>query len=459
MVRYMGVSAKYDIAIVGAGIAGLYCCLNAHPDKKIGLFEASHKIGGRIETVDMEGFFAEYGSMRFDPSRQFLMQKLIQDLGLETEHFPEYSSPSIQNRQTIYNLKEREKELTTLELIKVAIQRVLDKSEEQLLSMNEEELDHIRREAKYKGEYLWKQGLWSIFSDVLSFDAIKFLIIEGSFYHSIHENPNSVEWMIVMIKMFQMSKNLKGIKNGMQQLTNTMFEKIKEKGVVVYKQHTLQDLGSSGGKDIILLFNNGKTFKTKHVILAIPQKSLLSVNSLPDNIKLLLHSVMSIPLLKCFFVVKNPWWKQNVPNEGLTTFPARELHYYKHAGKGNIMVYCDRPYITFWSEYVKAEFHDKTELGRNEELPKMFAHLMKIDPSDIIICGIRDWGKEPYGGAYHIWKPGIQSWIVIDKLTSFALREDSPKNIHICGEAFSDYQGFMEGALRSARNVMAEIQL
>jgi len=94
----MGVSAKYDIAIVGAGIAGLYCCLNAHPDKKIGLFEASHKIGGRIETVDMEGFFAEYGSMRFDPSRQFLMQKLIQDLGLETEHFPEYSSPSIQNR-------------------------------------------------------------------------------------------------------------------------------------------------------------------------------------------------------------------------------------------------------------------------------------------------------------------------------------------------------------------------
>jgi monoamine oxidase len=26
--------------------------------------------------------------------------------------------------------------------------------------------------------------------------------------------------------------------------------------------------------------------------------------------------------------------------------------------------------------------------------------------------------------------------------------------VHICGEAFSDFQGFMEGAIRSARNAL-----
>ncbi len=47
----MGVPDKYDIAIVGGGIAGLYCCLQADPDNKVALFESTDRIGGRIETV------------------------------------------------------------------------------------------------------------------------------------------------------------------------------------------------------------------------------------------------------------------------------------------------------------------------------------------------------------------------------------------------------------------------
>ncbi len=47
----MGVPDKYDIAVVGGGIAGLYCCMQADPDKKIALFESTNRMGGRIETV------------------------------------------------------------------------------------------------------------------------------------------------------------------------------------------------------------------------------------------------------------------------------------------------------------------------------------------------------------------------------------------------------------------------
>ncbi len=49
----MGVPDKYDIAIVGGGIAGLYCCLQVDPDKRVALFESTNRMGGRIETVSI----------------------------------------------------------------------------------------------------------------------------------------------------------------------------------------------------------------------------------------------------------------------------------------------------------------------------------------------------------------------------------------------------------------------
>jgi len=44
----------------------------------------------------------------------------------------------------------------------------------------------------------------------------------------------------------------------------------------------------------------------------------------------------------------------------------------------------------------------------------------------------------------------------IDQLTSFSLSgsPSADKNVHICGEAYSDYQGFIEGGLRSAITVV-----
>ena len=122
------------------------------------------------------------------------------------------------------------------------------------------------------------------------------------------------------------------------------------------------------------------------------------------------------------------------------------------------MVYSDRPYINFWSNYVTIEYHEGTEIGCNKELPLMFARRMQIHPDRIIMYGIRDWGRDPYGAACHIWKPGIRSWKVSQELEAFSLNESETKNVHICGEAFSDFQGFMEGSLRSANNVMKKMQ-
>lgn len=73
--------------------------------------------------------------------------------------------------------------------------------------------------------------------------------------------------------------------------------------------------------------------------------------------------------------------------------------------------------------------------------------------------GIRDWACPPFGAACHAWKPGVNSWEVRRRLAGFALAGEGERNqqLHVCGEAYSDYQGFIEGALRSAREACQSI--
>lgn len=71
---------------------------------------------------------------------------------------------------------------------------------------------------------------------------------------------------------------------------------------------------------------------------------------------------------------------------------------------------------------------------------------------------IRDWSCEPFGAGCHAWKPGAKSWEVRARLRAFGFADrPDPKNLHVCGEAYSDYQGFIEGALRTAKDAVEEI--
>ncbi len=444
----------YDIAVVGGGIAGLYCCLHAPAGIKIALFEATERVGGKIETVPMEGFQAEYGAMRFDPVHQPRVGELLRNLHLETEPFPEYNSPPVRERRTKYDLAADERDLNALELFARAIGRVLGKSESELMRLTPQELEELRHHGRHGDRPLWEQGLWNVLSDVLSPDAIKYIVNDGSFFHVIHENPSAAGWMLTWVTMLQMSPQLRGVRGGMERISEQMLARVKDKGVEVHLNHPLLAVTSSARK-VTLAFHTGKC-TADHVILAIPPYPLRAVHGLPDDIRALLHAVLRLPLLKCFFVVKAPWWHEDTPNRGIGDFPARELHYYRQGNRGNVMVYADRPCLNFWGRYVRPGYQDRAQINGDPELPRAFARRMKIDPAAILAYGIRDWGRAPCGGAGHLWRPGFEPWDVSARLEAFSLNGHAPANVHICGEAFSDFQGFMEGALRSAHSALAK---
>ena len=86
-----------DVAIVGAGVSGVYTGWRLLTDPPAGravptveVFEQSHRIGGRLLSVEppgIPGVFCELGGMRY-MSSQALVRSLVEDkLKLETRPF------------------------------------------------------------------------------------------------------------------------------------------------------------------------------------------------------------------------------------------------------------------------------------------------------------------------------------------------------------------------------------
>ena len=71
-----------DIAIVGGGIAGLYCARELGGKHRVTLYECLRRLGGRIETQDLQGFKAECGPMRFERKIEPLFNGLAAQLGV-----------------------------------------------------------------------------------------------------------------------------------------------------------------------------------------------------------------------------------------------------------------------------------------------------------------------------------------------------------------------------------------
>jgi Flavin containing amine oxidoreductase len=143
-----------DVAVVGAGAAGLYVAWRllsepAFETKSIALFDAAERVGGRILSVSMPDipYVAELGAMRYLPD-QILVRSLIDRLQLEHSDFRfdikgyflrgKYISQeavtlakTTNSPQNVfgYDVEESENGKTPIELIVLSIQRALHELE------------------------------------------------------------------------------------------------------------------------------------------------------------------------------------------------------------------------------------------------------------------------------------------------------------------------------------------
>ena len=376
-----------------------------------------------------------------------------------------------------------------------------------IISLGDREYDTIRNHARINGVHLRNMGFWNLLSDVLSHLAVLRIRDWGSYYHLIGENPNAAEHLILWLRNIKSSDSLRGIRGGMALIVHRLVALLESDAyrdiVTLHTRHTLVALDrvDEGRERVLLRFIDREPIVALEVILAMPKRPLERLN-LPARIVTHLHKVQEIPLLKVFFVIDEPWWEDNrPPNRFAGDLPTREVHYAKSADKtrGVIMLYMDRPSLQFWTDYLtedqQGDVHDRGNTDmRNEAVAfvtrQEFAQRWILERNEVdrtspnginvrlwrrfvqyardyehndftmerlLACGIRDWGKDPYGGAVFVWKPRARPSDVADVFRAFPLEGSTLANVHIVGDAYSDYQGFIEGALRSTVKVLEHV--
>jgi hypothetical protein len=62
----------------------------------------------------------------------------------------------------------------------------------------------------------------------------------------------------------------------------------------------------------------------------------------------------------------------------------------------------------------------------------------------------QDWTQEPFSGGWHFWKIGVNARQVSQRMR----RPVAGAPVHICGEAWSHQQGWVEGALETTDDLL-----
>jgi len=501
-----------DIVIAGGGIAGLHCARRlADAGQRILVLEASSdRWGGRIETEDLAGFIAEMGPMRFEPTLQPRFAGLCADLGVELVEFAGPASDPVTAIDA--DLPPEEQGLNSLQLLQRGVMLIMGRDpgdQAWIDGLTEADYMRLRKHAQLHGQPLWATGFWNALSaqGVLSHRALVKLRDTGTFYHMIPENLNAAEWIIWWLRALKtVGRQLATIAGGSARLTEGLLAQLRaHPNVTLAGGHTLLGLRPTGlGKSALELdvrTTAGVTkLVTRRLLLALPRLPLTKLApQLPEHIASQLDSVNGFPMLKVFFVSNAPWWDYDQPpQQHANCMPTREIHYFRRPrdadpdGHGMVLLYMDRPATEFWRPYVTdTDRHDRAEVDQNGRIVDAFALFVARDvkralagqDSDrvrlterartlfgemtlaeatayirgsIITYGLRDWARAPYGAANHGWQPGVRSWKVMDAFKAFDFGSGA-KNVHIVGEAYSDYQGFIEGALNSAELALATI--
>ena len=236
--------------------------------------------------------------------------------------------------------------------------------------------------------------------------------------------------------------------------------------------------------------------KSRYAILALPRAALESINF--DQLHLLgstsddgicdanplyplIKCVEGIHLTKINLYFPYDWWnegsKYRLYGPNTTNLPCAFIYPFytkeqvdpksKYATPAALTLYCDINNAQFWASLQR--------LGHKFSSPKQVAH-KKLSPAsepvveeamkqlkkvfnrtDIpypTLTSYRSWDNQAdYGYAVHVWSLGSDD----QKIRKLITKPFEKYNVYVCNEAFSDYQGWVEGSLRSTSAVIESI--
>lgn len=186
----------YDVAIVGAGVSGLYAALRlvrgaAASPLRVLLLERQSRAGGRVVTEQVHGHTLEYGPMRFEETLQPAFARLVRDeLALPLTRFPPYTCSAERPDFNLISFEEVQAIVTSdlappFALLKHGLAAVLG-AQWDLARDNVGDASRparkawLRRHGTFQGRPLHAHGLWDTLAHVLSKPALDWLQQKGA---------------------------------------------------------------------------------------------------------------------------------------------------------------------------------------------------------------------------------------------------------------------------------------
>lgn len=374
---------ELDVAIVGGGVSGVYSAWRLQQEygakQKIGLYEYSNRIGGRLYSRKLPGLpnvVAELGGMRYIPSEHIMVKTLVDELGLQTKDFPMGSSlrlepdnpgsPEAHADNNIFYLRGQYFRYRDFAEHPDRIPYKLAWNEQgygpenlqvkvmNLICPGFADMSLCEQmQVKVYGKEIWKYGFWNLLSLVLSNEGYQFMKDAGGYDANV-ANASAVTQLPAT--EYSDDTEFLTLKDGFQSLPLTVAEqftladgvypssdrvnmnqrlaeiKYNDKDnykytLVFYKTQT-----NEAGKTRDLEPTEVIEVKAKKLILAMPRRSLELIKSeffenewLKENIK----SVLIQKAFKMFMAYEQPWWRSLglVAGRSVTDLPIRQTYY------------------------------------------------------------------------------------------------------------------------------------
>lgn len=529
------------VAVIGGGVGGLYSAWRLALDhggfspSQVKVFEFGNRVGGRLETIHLKGASgrrAEVGGMRYIPSWQFHVARLIDHLGLKSVPFPmgnqsnlfllrgtPFRDQSFKYGTIPYRLRGSEQGRTPDELFVSVLNELLKsvgKSISLTKGLSREEWDFIKKDPKFtfNRKCVYEQGFWNVLDDVLSPEAYKLLTDAGG-YFTLTSNWNAAE-AASFIGLDFIGADYMTLEDGYDMHTAAVAQRFTEAGGEIWGCCELITFEKRDDGRLQLTFRNRKpgadgaegdeTFEvtTDHLILAMPRHGLERLQlhgtrfdfEARENVdqKRLRDSVLKMPAFKLFMAFDDAWWSRFGLESGrsISDLPIRQTYYFGTDADGRqsllMTSYNDAETVSFWKglqwKPIKTTSVDAATSGQREPVerkpmyisrntvssecddpdtfeatPEMLKHALRqleelhgVDVPEPIAHCYKDWGAEPFGAGWYLWKAGEKSWEVMP-----AVRRPWPEeNVYICGDCYSNLQGWVEGALNTAELMLNE---
>lgn len=374
-------------------------------------------------------------------------------------------------------------------------------------NLDEEQRRLMCRRASFAGKPLNEQGFWNVLLRVISGEAYQ-LGVDAGGYNSTLVNWNAADAIPWYLSDFGVNARYKGFKRGFQEVPKTLGKLFVDAGGELRLNTKLEGFDwVDGAWDLQV---GGQRIRAKSLILAMPRRSLdmITPTSAPlqdPEVQRLISSVTPRPLFKFFATYNNPWWLAAgyckpdgtfVPvrsGRSVTDLPIRQAYYWPKddgtpATGGPSMLlasYDDGDNIGFWDGLrprrseswrlgkaaarlqdpfvgtAAAEADGELEWNEHvaprrmvEEVARQLATIHGLTHTPRVQnAAFRDWGEDPYGGGWNSWNIGVKSWEVKRQI----IKPLEEKPLYICGEAYSDAQGWVEGALQTADMMLEKI--